>query len=255
MRMTPRRILLPSVLAVGVLGAFGSALHGQPPAKSVSIAVDDPRPLAAAVRVLEQRYHCVITYEDPLFLSLADGQDVTEQVRRDGNLASRVFIPRGGPFRFTLSTDIDGRGRRLAVLRSLLQQFGATGYPGVFRILRTGEALHVVPTTTRNATGTPEPCESLFDVTISIPAEKRTADDMVSAVLNEVRRVAGRDYVVGIAPTNLLLNDVRIRSASDEVAGLVLQRTLEEADPSLSWRALCAPGTDRRGFVNIYSIN
>src|SRR5438128_1413597 len=51
--------------------------------EKVKISVEDPRPLATAITMLEARFRWIITYEDPRYTNLGDISDVTERVRRD----------------------------------------------------------------------------------------------------------------------------------------------------------------------------
>src|SRR5262245_662135 len=56
-----------------------------------TLSVNDPRPLSAAVTLLERRCHCPITYEDPQWRS----DDVV-----DSGPHWPARIPKGGPFTF-----------------------------------------------------------------------------------------------------------------------------------------------------------
>lgn len=63
--------------------------------------MDDPRPVAEAIRSLTARHPVVITYEDPRYEYSGDTLDVTEQVRNPLNRnaagsAVRVLVPKGG---------------------------------------------------------------------------------------------------------------------------------------------------------------
>lgn len=71
----------------------------------VKISVEDPRPVAKAITLLESRFGWVITYEDPRYINPADLSDVTEKVRRDlhkfkPGKAPKVLIPKGGTLDF-----------------------------------------------------------------------------------------------------------------------------------------------------------
>ena len=64
------------------------------------LTADDPRPLAKALDMVEARCHCILTYEDPVYLT-SQVVDVTAEGRKDGKLSPKVLIPRGHSFPFT----------------------------------------------------------------------------------------------------------------------------------------------------------
>src|SRR5256885_13941815 len=71
------------------------------------LSVDDARPLAEAIVLLESKFGGVITYEDPAYVYSGDISDVTESVRRDldkfePGKAPRVLVPKGGKFDFVV---------------------------------------------------------------------------------------------------------------------------------------------------------
>src|ERR1700744_794113 len=55
-----------------------------------TLTVNDPRPIAEAVRTLEYKYGYVITYEDPRYIHPDDLQDT----HRHTTAGKRIFIPR-----------------------------------------------------------------------------------------------------------------------------------------------------------------
>src|SRR2546426_6553565 len=62
-----------------------SALRGtgMQETKKANLSVQDPRPLAKAIEILEEKYGFVITYEDPRYTHPSEITDVTEKDRRD----------------------------------------------------------------------------------------------------------------------------------------------------------------------------
>src|SRR5437879_2804770 len=76
-----------AVVSCGVIA--GASTDGQLQAAQVpiTITVNDPRPLAAAITELELRHGWVITYEDPPYEYAADVRDVTGVVRKDSDLS------------------------------------------------------------------------------------------------------------------------------------------------------------------------
>lgn len=112
------------------------------------IAVDDPRPLAAAIQELQRRYGWVVTYEDPPYEFVADTLDVTEAFSRtrDPSNKRRELIPLGGSFTFVYAAGGPSTGPEAQpTLTALLRSYHQSGNTGVFRLVRTGDVFHVVP--------------------------------------------------------------------------------------------------------------
>jgi hypothetical protein len=123
-------------------GAASGALQQD---ETVTIHVSDARPLASAIKELEDRYGWVITYEDPRYVDASDVEDVTWR-RKDLDFTKKVLAPRGGPFsfRYPVPAGVDAPDAS-ALLGKLLEEYHRTGYPGVFRLARTGSVFHIVP--------------------------------------------------------------------------------------------------------------
>src|ERR1051326_6000590 len=72
----------------------------------MKLSVEDPRPVAKAIEMLEEKYGWVITYEDPRYVHESEIADVTLKVRRvldkyKPGEAPKVLIARGGVLEFT----------------------------------------------------------------------------------------------------------------------------------------------------------
>lgn len=98
-RTSPR--LLPNatvtVICVAIWATAPTVAHKAEQARPVHIRVDDyPRPVAAAIRQVEQHFRWVVTYEDTRYLHPGDIVDVTEQIRRDPARPGRIFQMRNG---------------------------------------------------------------------------------------------------------------------------------------------------------------
>lgn len=208
------------------------------------IAVNDPRPLAAAIEELERRHGWVVTYEDPPHEFVADTLDVTDTLsrNRDPSNKRRVLIPRGGAFTFAYRDG--GPSREPAVqptLVALLRSYHQSGNPGVFRLVRTGEVFHVVPARNNDRLGNLVDRRSQLDARITLPARDRSVLEMLEAVLERVRAQGG-NVGLGSSPFNLI-NQARVRdAAASETARAVLVRTLAATGRRLSWQLLCSPG-------------
>jgi hypothetical protein len=66
-----------SMIVAGFLYAQGRAQSVANTRHSETISVNQRRPLPAALRIFEERYGVLITYEDPPYSSASDVEDVT----------------------------------------------------------------------------------------------------------------------------------------------------------------------------------
>src|ERR1041385_6956005 len=117
------------------------------------LSVDDGRPLAEAILLLESKFGSVITYEDPAYVYSGDISDVTENVRRDldkfePGKAPRVLVPKG------------------RTLEKLVSDYGLVARSSRFRIERARDAFHVIPVLVRNAAGRLTPQAPVLDARI-----------------------------------------------------------------------------------------
>jgi hypothetical protein len=207
----------------------------------VSISVDEGRPLKAVVMELERRSGWVVTYEDPAYLFASDIQDM-RRFRNDGKDLP-LLAPRGGPFTFsyTLRQSDRTRSSQEAVLGALLDQYHRTGYPGRFRLVRTGVVYHVVPTMTRDETGVFRPYGSILDRRISLPDREVDGMEMLELIKAAVRRGGDERLMVGTFLSGVFLQTPVRSGAHDESVRSVLLRMFASINPRLSWRLLCGP--------------
>jgi hypothetical protein len=238
--------------------AWQPVAAGRQPTRQVgdiSVSVVDPRPLATAVEQLEKRFGWVITYEDPFYLHTSDIEDVTLAVRRDGNFSKRVLAPRGGLFNFQYSVPQAGNVLDAsAVLSKLLEDYQLTGHPGVFRMRRTGDVFHIVPSQTRNAAGQLESVVPFLETDISLPAGDRTSLRMVEEITSAVSNPDRGRVGVGTVPINLMMQ-VRVQGgARNEHARTVLLRTFNATGRTLSWALFCSPGLTPECALNIHVV-
>ena len=193
--------------------------------QAIELAVDDPRPLAAAAIELEKRHGGVITYEDAPFLSPGDVVDVTSAVSKV--LPVRLTASShstGWPTRDRVSRTGHCRQTQDEALSDAIAAHETSRYPGTFRVLRTNAALHVVPTGATDQSGRRIEYVSLLDTRISLPEGRRKGFDVMMEIASALSARAGTKVVLGTIPLNLLAHtDVDIK-ASDEMARGVLLR-------------------------------
>ena len=229
-------------LAVAAL-YWASAGHTE----EVNLRFDGVRPLSAAVDELSTRLGYVITYEDPRYTYAGDLQDATAATApADG---PKVFWP--------IDTTLEVRNLQLPKSRSIdsavavlarvldVQAHSATG--GRYRILQTGEVLHVVPASVRDQSGAWIEQRSVLDVRISIPFAPRTRDDMISAICKAVSLASGIN-VIPADPYAGALGEPSLQGAHREMAREVLIRALGTAPRATTWKLHYLPNPAWRGY-------
>jgi len=219
-----------------------------------ALRVDDPRPLAAMVRMLEQRHGWIVTYEDPPYLFAGDWQDVTGAVRRDGKFENRVLIPAGGPFTFEYA----GRGASdsAAMLTALLSAYHASGYPGEFRLVRTERegVFHIRPARSRTADGTLSRRQSLLEVDVQFAGENRNGLAALQDILAFVGKARKVRLILGTVPVRLLAQATISPPRRSEQAAEAILRILEATGHTLSWQLFCDPGVSGVCALNIHQV-
>jgi hypothetical protein len=247
------QIIVVFGLLLGFTEAFGIGWQGD---QTATISVNNPRPLAEVLEELGKRYGWVVTYEDPSYLYASDVEDVTLSVRRDGRAEPRVLVPRGGSFNFQypVLAASGGTPDERAVLAKLIADYNLSGHPGLFGLIRSGTAFHVVPLQTRNASGHFVPRGSLLDRNISIANVERSALDMLRAITDAVSNPEVARVVVGTVPLNSMILTRVQGGAAGENARTVLLRTLEMVSPQLTWSLLCGPGPVPECALNVFSV-
>lgn len=198
---------------------------------SASIYVDDPRPVAEAIRSLLDRHPVVITYEDPRFEYSGDIKDVTDAIRRSPAPPGtrRTLVPRGGILQ--MSYDVAAATGEPADMRETLRRIleandvGPAG--GRFKVLESGAVFHVVPTAIRDATGAWAAQPSVLDVPITLSVQEVNGFQLLDAIAGQIKAASGAAISAG--GENLTNTLARYRGrleATDEPARDVLVRAL-----------------------------
>jgi hypothetical protein len=204
---------------------------GQAPER---LSVNDPRPLSAAVALVERRCHCAITYEDPLWKS--------DDVALSGPHWP-AMIPKGGLFTFdapdlAATTPAQMAAAMTEVVRAFEQSESGRG---AFRVTNDTTAVHVVPRP-----------GSILDTPVTIMRSRRL-DDVVVVVLAEVERASGQKVSLATFPMNFF-NQHRVEiEAKQEPTREVLVRALAASGRALSWR-LFFDATMRQYYLGIHFV-
>lgn len=220
-----------------------------------TVSVHARRPLAAAVRTLEDRHGVVITYEDPPYVHASQIADVTATVaRRQLPKGIRVLVPRGGPFEFGYPGSSGSYAHMPDILERLVTEYKSSGYAGGFKLLRTGETFHVVPTTRRNRNGNDAAYSAILNTKISI-SRQGPALDVLQEIATTLADRTGVAVFLGTVPMGRSLRVNVTISADNEPARSVLVRTLVASGARLSWELYYDPQSSRPQYVlNIHGV-
>jgi hypothetical protein len=215
--------------------------------------VNQPRPVALAVRQVEKQLGYVVTYEDTVYRFPGDIVDVSKQMR--GRDPSKGPYPgmRGGTLQFRHRPRASTLAGRLEeVLQEIVARSRRAGNIGDFRLESTGNGYHVVPVQAKNRRGVEEPYESPLESRITMESREESAADMIRHFVDVVSKASGQPVEEGLMPGRL--HGIRVTvDAQNDRARDVLWRALQSINPGLSWQLLCGP--DGPCALNIHAIS
>lgn len=226
--------------------------------RKVSLAVEDARPVAKAITLLEARYGWIITYEDPRYAYADDITDVTEKVRRDlhkhpKGQAPRVLIPRGGhlSFEYDVIADTNLPSSPGVVVRNLLNAQAASDNSARFRFEKSNSIIHVIPSAIKDRSGRLTPQQSLLDTVVSLPADERTGLRTLETLMESIGQATQTRIIVGNVPFGLFLQHKDRHGVAGQKGREVLIELLQRISPErlLSWQLFYDPG------LKIYVMN
>lgn len=241
------------VIGSGFVGGRGAQVDSR-----MRLSVQDSRPLAKAIEVLQTRSGLAITYEDPLYVNDGEVADVTPKVRKDLNRfrpgeAPKVLIPKGGAVSidYKVSPGTDRPADPMAAVQQLVKEHSASGNAGVFRVEQSGQMIHVIPAAFRNREGVITPQQSVLDAVITLPAEERSGVQTLQAICEAISQATGTRVVVGVIPLNLFIHHRDRQGGVSRKARDMLVNLLEniKKGTNLSWRLLYDPG------MGTYALN
>jgi hypothetical protein len=209
------------------------------------------RPVAKAVEMLEAKYGRIITYEDPRYIHPSDVKDVTLEVRRDLDKykpgeAPKVLIPRGGALDVVLSniSGSIGDAEVMKMVQQILDRQAVSGLAGRFRVEKSENAMHVIPTAIKNQNGVLVSEAPVLDALISISAREQSTYDKMRSLCDAVSRATNVRVELGTVPTNLLEQHRDLQGANRQKARDVLISLLKslKGKSNLSWQLFYDPG-------------
>jgi hypothetical protein len=141
---------------------------------------DTARPVSALLDQLRKRERVSVTYEDPRYNNRSD---------MDQKASVFSYVPEG-----LKAPD----GVEIVVAR-LLREYGASG--GLtFTVVQNGARLHVVPAETFNASGQRVRQDSILDTVITLPPGRRTTNQLLQSICDEVTKETG--YKIDVGPSD-----------------------------------------------------
>lgn len=248
-------VIVAIILSVTVRGM-------QQPSKE-SLSVNDARPVALGAETLEKKYGWIITYEDPPYAYESELVDVTEKVRRDldkfkPGQAPKVFVPKGGELAFEY--DIEPATKKPAdpavVVQQLLDTYAIALNPGVFRLERDGQRLHIIVAGSKGMDGVLVSRQSVLDAVITVPAQKRNGLELLNAFCAAISEASGTRVVVGGAPLNRFYRHQTESGAKNQRARDFLTNELDRitGEAKWSWQLLYNPG-GKTYFLNVHGVS
>lgn len=257
-RISPRFLSNATVTALcaAIWATAPTVAHRAEQARPVHIRIDDyPRPVAAAIRQVEQHFRWVVTYEDTRYLHPDDIVDVTEQVRRDPARPGRIFQMRNGSIDLRFTPAADAVEFQVGeVLEALLAHSTGRGNTGEFRVQRASGGYHVVPVATRGPTGVRQAYSSPLDTRISLELRNETALELFFRLAAAIAESSGFRVQPGTIPLNRLEQTRVAIGAQSEIARDVLWRALQSVGQDLSWQMFCDVGEHGLCAINLHSV-
>jgi hypothetical protein len=255
--MRASAMLSGRALAALLLSILVGSVVAAQSARSLDVAVNDARPLSAALLELEKRLSWVLTYEDPQWTFSGDVQD--RSARTGKTYDKPQMIPRGGALSFSIPPAARSATRegRAELVQALLQAYHLTpDHHGEFRMIETEDAIHVVPAHAKNAQGKLEARTSLLDTPIRLVPGTRSALDLTSELAEAVSAGTGKKVSVFFVPTNLFFRTkVTVDDSNeDNSARAALSRILKATGRKLSWRLVYLPDVHQGYALSVHEV-
>ena len=218
---------------------------------TTTITADSPE---HAVDALVQRYGYVITFEGSRVVYEGAYEDMPAHLRRDvpgqpGAAAPRVRISKAVPVKLTVPSSATISSQQMSdVLQRLLNQTAGAG-SAHYRVVQNGDVFDVIPTEVKDRDGNWAAAASIFDARITIPQKERSAHEMLAEIFTAVGKAAHVQMSLFSAPVTMLYDFRAVTGSNDEIARVVLARTLSGMAKRLTWRAFYGIQSDRYFIV------
>lgn len=177
---------------------------------SATVTVNDPRPLAQAIRAAREEYGWVVDYEEPPWRS-GDLRDTSPAAWHAAHPGVRGWMePAGGAFQSSYAETPDmwsSTDEELQVLDKIVSDYDAGGNPGKFVVRAQMDGTYaVIGVSTEADNGSTVSASPYLDTPISITTAARSAQATLELILSAVSAKTGIVGHIGGGPLNLLLS-------------------------------------------------
>lgn len=207
--------------------------------RRVELDIVSPRPLSEVALLLEERFGCIVTYEDAPY---CHPSDITQD---EGGRS----IPRGG--RIFIQYQVGDSLQE--IVNKTLEAHVRSGYPGVFALEECAGGYHIVPRSFHNAYGVIEERRPLLNSKISLPSKTRSGVQHVEDIMLALSVARKESISIGMLPINAFTQHVSVSKVLEGKARDLLVDLFREMKLRLSWQFLNLPGK-AEFLLNIHQL-
>lgn len=221
---------------------------------SAIVKANAPRPLHDVISALNDEYGWTINYEDAPYDSDFELIDSTDPKWRASHPNAPGFkIPAGDFFQceYEEGTTLTTSAGKEEVLRKIVSEYNPSGNPGKFIVLAEEEGrFSVIGTKVKGADTNDKEVFPILDTLISIPTEKRSADETIEIILKALSEKSGMKVAnFGIADNLLMQSKVTVGGENTSARNLLL-KTLNATKRTYIWSLLYDANQD-----TFYALN
>jgi hypothetical protein len=219
--------------------------------------VESPRPLDSAAMTLARYYGISVSVEDPPYIFEGDVKDVTAEVARTPNLSHRVLIPKGGTLEVSFPVGADDFPADVPRLLENIVKAANESYPFAYRLDSTGGRFTLIPTQTRDASGSLTKITPLLDRHVTIPLATRTIIETAALMAEALSAETGlrvsccqsviAGYPWGMSKISFEAHDEPVRSVLTRLIAANLQGKPDHS----YWLQRCDPLPSKWCFINL----
>jgi hypothetical protein len=222
---------IKAVLFVPVCIAVALAGPVVLPTGAWTMTTKTTKPLLDLCYQLVSKYNWLVTYEEAPVLNPSE-------------LHSAV-APTGLPMRELNATPVlfdvpqiadNSITTKAAILTGVIHAYNARGNRGAFKLVQSGDYLHVVPTSVLAADGTVESFQPLLDTPVTFPVQQYHVLTVVNWVISQISQKRGVPVVLATYPVNLFAQAIVTEGANEVPARDVLARLSSEINQLPGWR-------------------
>ncbi len=232
----PRRMPLAWAVLLAAFMLRPPAAIGQ--TKSLTISVNDYRPLRNAVQQIQTLSGIPANYEDVRCDYPGDQFDKTAgsftpaQIQmsvQSGYGAPKLVVPRGGSLAFEISVDAStGRlpdfASTQAALESALAAYNSSSLPGKFHLDAYNGEFIVAPIEERNSAGATVPASPVLAAPVMLPSFEETAMERLDRVLVLVTQGSGYKVGIGTVPiSGMAMTHVDLSGGTEPASHLLIR--------------------------------